>query len=225
MVNILSLISLFVFIFASLSFLFLAYVAIRNDPTYKVNQLFTLAFIFAFFYFIFMGLYVLPTFSSLGDYGQYFAFLGLIFINLSIASFAFVSQYIQHAKVHIKQMVVISAVFLVGIIATYIVVFYFSEKSILIFGYILLNISLSINSLWFIIILFLIAKREKSDLFFKKKVYAYILGFVLFNILSGIGWSLTIFLSLGPDIAPLPPGILTLIASLAMARSFLMKKN
>lgn len=223
MVNVISIFSLLIFSIASLSFLLLAYVAIRNDPKYKVNQLFSLAFVFAFFYFIFMGLYILPTFSSLGDYGQSFALLGLIFLNLSIATFAVVSQFIQYAKIQIKPILIITIVFLLGLIAIYLTVFYFTDFQILIIGFMLLNVSLTINSLWFVVVLYLVAKKEKSDVFFKKKVNAYNIGFILFNLLSALGWSLTIFLPLGSELAPLPAGIFTLIASVLMARAFLMK--
>lgn len=223
MVSVLSVFSLIIFSIASLSFLLLAYVAIRNDPKYKVNQLFSLAFIFAFFYFIFMGLYVLPAFVSLEKYDQYFALLGLIFINLSIATFAFVSQYIQHANVQTKQLIIIFIVFLVGLFATYLMTFYFNDLPILFLGFTLLNIALSINSIWFVVVLYIVAKKEKSDMLFKKKVNNYNIGFILFNILSVLGWTLALFSPLSPELAPLPPGILTLIASFLMARSFLMK--
>lgn len=223
LLDILSIISLVIFVLASLSFLFVAYLAIRNDSSYKVNQFFSLAFVFAFFYFIFMGLYILPVFSFL-DQGQLFAFLGLIFINLSIATFAIVSDFIQYEGMQKQNAFMILVIGLIGIIATYFVVVFFADFQILMIAFIVLNLSLTINSLRFVIVLYRVSKKVSDDAFFKRKVNAYNIGFVLFNILSALGWTLAIFLPLGPELSPLPPGILTLLASLLMARSFLLKK-
>ena len=203
MIDLLTGFSLSVFALASLSFLFVAYLAIKNDSSYKVNRLFSLAFLFAFFYFIFMGLYILPVFSFSDTETQLFAFLGLCFINLSIVAFAFVSQYIRHPSIQNNALLTIIIVFLIGVVASYINVVYINETMLLILGFTLLNISLTINSLRFIVVLFQVARKEQKDLFFKRKVNAYVVGFILFNILSGLGWALALFLPLSTELAPL----------------------
>ena len=223
MFDILSLISLVIFTLASLSFLLVAYIAIRNDSTYKVNQLFSIAFIFAFFYFIFLGLYILPIFSFAASYDQLLAFLGLVFINLAIFTFALVSEYIRFESVQKDHLAIMIVTLLVGLFSAYIIVAYFDNVMILLLGFSLLNITLTINSFRFIIVLFRLARKEKEDMFFKKKLNAYNTGFILFNILSGFGWALTLFLPLTTEMQPLPPGILTLVATFLMARAFLMK--
>lgn len=215
--------SLLIFILASLSFLFVAYIAIKNDSSYKVNQFFSLAFIFAFFYFIFMGLYILPAFAYLNQ-GQLFAFLGLIFINLSIATFAIVSELIQYERLQLNNAFFILFFGLIGILTTYFVVVYFADFQILIISFMALNLALTVNSLRFVVVLYRVSKKVKDDPFFKKKINSYNIGFILFNLLSALGWALAIFLPLGPELSPVPPGVLTLLASLLMARSFLMKK-
>lgn len=170
-----------------------------------------------------MGLYILPVFSFL-DQGQSFAFLGLIFINLSIATFAIVSDFIQYEGLQLHNAIFILFFGLLGILGTYFVVVYFNNFQILMISFMVLNIALTINSLRFVFVLYRVSKKVSDDPFFKKKVNAYNLGFILFNILSALGWSLAIFLPLGPELSPLPPGVLTLIASMLMARSFLLKK-
>ena len=142
MIDILSVSSLLIFALASISFLFVSYLAIRNDRSYKVNQFFSLAFIFAFFYFIFMGLYILPVFAYL-DQGQAFAFLGLIFINLSIATFAIVSDLIQYERLQLKNAIFILFFGLLGIISTYFVVVYYGNFQIMIISFIALNTALA----------------------------------------------------------------------------------
>ncbi len=225
MIDILSLFSLLIFSLASLSFLLVSYIALKNDATYKVNQLFSVAFVFAFFYFIFMGLYILPTFSFKDIYVQSFAFLGLVFINLSVFTFALVSEYIRFEVIQKTNLAVMLITLLVGLVSSYFIVIYFNNMAILFLGFSLLNLSLTVNSFRFIIVLFRLARREKEDLFFKKKINAYNIGFILFNILSALGWTLTLFLPLSVELQPLPPGIFTLLATLLMARSFLMKNN
>lgn len=223
MINTISLFSLLIFSIASLSFLFVAYVALKNDPSYKVNQLFSLAFVCAFFYFIFMGLYILPIFHFRDNIIQIFVILGLLFINLSIAIFAIVSEYIKGVTIKSQSLIVIIIAFFIGVLSTFFIVYDFNNTEILIISFTLLNISLTVNSLRFIIVLFNLARKEKEDMFFKKKIYAYNIGFILFNILSALGWALAIFLPLGTELSPLPPGISTFLASLLMVRSFLLK--
>lgn len=170
-----------------------------------------------------MGLYILPIFTFSDNVVRGIVILGLLFINLSIATFAIVSEYIKGANIKKQPLIVITVFFVIGVLSDFFIVLDFNDITILFISFMLLNVSLTVNSLRFVIVLFNVARKEKEDKFFRKKIYSYNMGFILFNILSGLGWALAIFLPLGPELSPLPPGILTLLVSLLMVRSFLLK--
>ena len=221
----LEILSLLIFVLASISFLLVAYIAIKNDPTYRVNQLFALAFIFAFFYFIFMGLYLLPSFGIDATIKQFSAFLVLLFLTCTITTFSIVAMYIKYESLlhNKKDLLLIGLFTTIALVGTYISIFQFNNITMLMVGFTLLGIGLSLNSFKYLIVLYNVGK--KLDGVTKKKIYSYNTSFILFNVLSGFGWSMALFLPLSDELRPFPPGIATLIVSLLMVRSFLIKTD
>ncbi|MFX0096104.1 MAG: hypothetical protein ACFFBD_30475 [Candidatus Hodarchaeota archaeon] len=220
----LDLIRLILFLIGPLTFLLVSGIFLYNNPRNRVNHLFALAFFSCSFYFIFIGFFILPEFNFFNLSLDLAAFFGLVFVTIAMCLFGLTAIFIETGslKDYPFELTKIVLSMVIGVISAWIVIHSLEDLILLIIGFIGLNIAFLYNAFKFILTMYRVGK-ETTDSALKQKLHSWIVSFSMFNILSAVGWGLALFVPLPPEFLPLPPTIATIISSVLMLRSLLIK--